>query len=95
MEGTPLQHTYVPVSHRNIPATILKSAGLDYSAYGVPLDEVPDDKTIVRDYIRTIADEAIGWKDCWALHYDVAYDAADMDSWTLVDKERIEYSLCF
>ncbi len=95
VEGTPLQHTYVPVSHRNIPATILKSAGLDYSAYGVPLDEVSDDKTIVRDYIRTIADEAIGWKDCWALHYDVAYDAADMDSWTLVDKERIEYSLCF
>ena len=95
IEGVPLQHTYVPVSHRNIPATILKSAGLDYSAYGVPLDEVPDDKTIVRDYIRSIADESIGWKDCWALYYEVAYDAADMDSWKLVRKEPIEYSLSF
>ena len=95
VEGTPLQNTYAPVSHRNIPATILKSAGLDYSAYGVPLDEVPDDKTIVRDHVRTIADRDIGWKDCWALHYDVAYDASKFESWTLKSKDRIQYSLCF
>ena len=95
VEGTPLKNTYVPVSLRNIPATIIKTAGLDYSAYGVPLDEVPDDKTIVRDYVRTIADRDIGWKDCWALHYDVAYDAADIDSWTLKSTEKIEYPMGF
>ncbi len=95
VEGTPLQNSYAPVSLRNIPATILKSAGLDYSAYGVPLDEVPDDRSIVRDHIRSIADRDIGWKDCWALYYDVAYDAADPDSWTLVSTERVEYSLSF
>lgn len=95
VEDTPFQTSYAPVSLRNIPATILKSAGLDYSAYGVPLDEVPDDKTIVRDYVRTIADRAIGWIDCWALYYDVAYDAADMDSWTLTRTDKIEYPLSF
>lgn len=95
VEGTPFQTSYAPVSLRNIPATVLKSAGLDYTAYGVPLDEVPDDKSIVRDYVRSIADKSVGWIDCWALYYDVAYDAADMDSWTLTRTEKIEYPLSF
>lgn len=95
VEGMPLQSSYAPVSLQNIPATIAKSAGLDYSAYGVPLDEVEDDESVVREYIRAIADKDIGWRDCWALYYNVAYDAANMDSWTLTRTEKIEYPLLF
>ncbi len=94
-EGTPLQRSYAPVSLRNVPATILKAAGLDSSAYGVPLDEVPDDESVVRDYIRTIADKKLGWKDCYALYYDVQYDASKLENWTLDHTENIEYPLGF
>ncbi len=94
-EGTPLQRTYAPVSLRNVPATILKAAGLDYSAYGTPLDEAPDDESVVRDYIRTIADKKLGWKDYHALYYEVRYDASKLENWTLIRTEDIEYPLGF
>lgn len=95
VEGTPLQRSYAPVSLKNVPATLVKSAGLDYGAYGTPLDEVPDDESIVREYCRTIADKKGEWIDTYALYYDVAYDAADLDSWTLRETVDIEYPLTF
>lgn len=94
-EGTPLQRSYAPVSLRNVPPTLVKNAGLDYSAYGTPLDEVEDDESIVRDYCRTIADKKGEWIDTYALYYDVAYDASKLESWTLRDTVDIEYPLTF
>ena len=93
--GTPLDHSYAPVSLSNVPATLVKAAGLDYAAYGTPLDEVPDDKSAVRWHIHAIADHDVGWKDCHALYYEVGYDAADMDSWKLVRTDEIQHSLGF
>lgn len=94
-EGAPLARSYAPVSLRNVPATIAKAAGLDYAAYGTPLDETPDDTGIVRDYCRTIAVAGDRWEDARALYYDVLYDAADPDSWILRHTEDIEYPLGF
>ncbi|MBQ6373875.1 MAG: sulfatase-like hydrolase/transferase [Clostridia bacterium] len=89
-EGTPLQHTYVPVSTRNISPTILKAAGLDYSAYGTPLDEVPDDQSIVRKYTRNaLNDKRLSGKVFLVYYYNVAYDASKMESWTLTHTEYI------
>lgn len=95
VEGTPLERSYAPVSLRNVPATLVKDAGLDYAAYGTPLDEVPDDESLVRDYCRTIADKNGPWIDTYALYYDVAYDASKLESWTLRDAVDIEYPLTF
>lgn len=94
-EGTPLQRSYAPVSLGNVPPTLVKDAGLDYSAYGTPLDEVPDDESIVREYCRTIADKKGDWIDTYALYYDVAYDASIIESWTLRETVDIEYPLTF
>ena len=95
VEGTPLERSNAPVSLRNVPPTLLKNAGLDYSAYGTPLDEVPDDASIVRDYCHTIADKDGAWIDTYALYYDVGYDAQDLDSWKLRETVDIEYPLSF
>ncbi len=95
VEGTPCDSTYAPVSLRNVAPTIIKEAGLDYSAYGVPLDEVPDDETIVRDHTHTIASRDVGWIDYKALHYEVLYDASKMESWILKDEELIEHPIGF
>lgn len=97
VEDVPFQTSYAPVSLRNVPATIIKNAGLDYSAYGVPLDEVPDDPSIVRDYIRTIGIKKVAWKDLKALHYSVLYDSSQMESWVLDYEEEIDekYALGF
>lgn len=85
--GTPMEENKAPISVMNLPATILKAAGADYSAYGRPVDEIGEDEEIVRTYYKT----AIG-SPSYVYTYEVRGDAADFENWTIVDKQELKYS---
>ncbi len=80
-EGTPLRTSKAPVSLKNIPATIIKSAGLDYSAYGTPLDEIAEDADIVRHFYKS---SQTGTHESKVYYYDIYGDAADFNNWKMV-----------
>jgi len=87
--GTPIVHNSAPVSTQNIPATIIKAAGGDYSAYGRPLDEIAKDEELIRTaYKSTISphhnEEAVVYT------YHIHGDASDMDNWEMVDSFEIQ-----
>ncbi len=74
----PLQLSNAPVSLRNIPATVAKSAGLEYEKYGVPIDEVPQDAMVVRTFYKSVMDGSHEKE----LHvYDVIGDAGNFENW--------------
>ena len=85
--GTPLAESSAPISTMNIPATILKAAGADYSAYGRPIDEIGEDEDIVRTYYKT----AIG-SPSYVYTYEVRGDASVFENWVIVDKQELKNS---
>lgn len=89
--GTPLQHSSAPVSVANIPATLAKSAGLDYTNLGTPLDEVAENADIVRYYFKTVCDEKT-YRETQMCIYAVTGDASKFKNWELVDTVAIPYS---
>ena len=89
--GTPLQESAAPVSVTNIPATIAKAVGADYSAYGAALDEVAEDADITRVYYKTVCDTTTFWETEMCV-YHVTGDAADFANWELVETIEIPYS---
>lgn len=88
-EGTPLQVSNAPVSTANIPATILKSAGAEYSGFEKPLDEISEDEDIIRYYYKSSADSSTR-RETKLYTYEVTGDASDFDNWKLRDEEDIE-----
>lgn len=87
-EGSALQQNNAPVSLDNVPATILKGSGLDYKAYGTPLDEVREDADVVRKHFKTVTN---GGKEKEVYYYDVKGDASDFKNWIQTDVAPIEY----
>jgi len=88
--GTPLQYSKAPVSVKNIPATLAKAIGAEYSSFGTPLDEVSDDADITRIYYKSVCDE--NYVETQVCVYEVTGDAADFENWVLVDTVAIPYS---
>lgn len=86
--GTPLAYSKAPVSHKNIPATIMKAAGADYSAYGTPLDEVAEDADITRHFYKSVV---VGDHESEVYVYDVAGDAAIFENWKITKTFPAEY----
>lgn len=84
--GTPLALSGAPVSVKNIPATILKSAGLDYSGYGPALDEVAEDAEVVRTFYKSVL--VAGWEKKLYI-YEVRGDASQLENWVNVAVEDI------
>lgn len=80
----PLKQSSAPVSVMNIPATIVKAAGADYTAYGRPIDEIGEDEDIVRTYYKT----AIG-SPSMVYTYEVRGDASVFENWVLVDEKQL------
>lgn len=78
----PLRLSNAPVSLRNIPATVAKSAGLDYEKYGVPIDEVPEDAEVVRTFYKSVM-EASHEKEIYV--YEILGDAADFNNWKNIE----------
>lgn len=88
--GTPLKWSSAPVCTDNIPATIIKSAGGDYSLYGTPLDEVAEDADIVRYYYKTAVVKELH-REAVLYTYEVVGDASNFKNWHLVNEEDIPY----
>ena len=88
--GTPLQYSKAPVSVKNIPATLAKAIGAEYSSFGTPLDEVSEDADITRIYYKSVCDE--NYVETQVCVYEVTGDAADFENWVLVDTVAIPYS---
>jgi hypothetical protein len=89
--GTPLKHSSAPVSVTNIPATLVKAAGGDYTAFGAPLDEVAENADIIRYYYITVcAPEP--YRETLLYIYAVTGDASDIQNWVHVETVEIPYS---
>lgn len=82
VKGTPFKMDSTFVSVTSVPATIMKSAGLDYSAYGTPLDEVVQNDNLVRDYYKSVVE---GYHEATVYHYNITGSARDFNNWKIVD----------
>lgn len=82
--GEKLRWSSAQVCTDNLPATIIKSVGGDYSAYGRPLDEIGEDEEITRVYYKSVT--ASGSSNEIGLYtYHVIGDASDFKNWKQVD----------
>ena len=86
--GTPLQYSDAPVSHKNIPATIMKAAGAEYAASGTPLDEVAEDAQIVRHFYKSVM---VGEHESEVYVYDIIGDAKVFENWKVSHTFKAEY----
>ncbi len=88
-EEMSLKTSKAPVSLKNLPATILKSSGLDYTDYGRPLDEVKEDEKITRTFYKAVMKD--GREDKLYI-YEVEGDASDFNNWKNINVVPIEHS---
>lgn len=79
---TPLASSAAPVSTTNIAATVLKNAGVDYSAYGPALDEVQETDTPLRFFFKTLRWD-YAERDLYV--YQVGRNASDFSEWEVID----------
>lgn len=87
--GNSITYSNAPVGQDNIPATILKEAGLDYSSYGLPLDEVNDENTPIRYTHKSVSVEG---KERRLVTYKITGKAETWDNWEVVEDKEIAYS---
>lgn len=85
----PLTWSKAPVSLANIPATIIKSTGVDYSAYGKALDDVAEGDDVTRYCYNVILDEA-GDEAQFAV-FEVKGDASDFANWKNLGVQDVKY----
>lgn len=88
VEGTPLKNSHAPVSLKNIPATILKDSDIDFTQYGVPLDEVSEKDEVVRTFYKTVMKDG---HEKEVHTYQVTGDASDFKNWKKISVDTIEY----
>lgn len=92
----PLQYSDAPVSHLNIPATILKGANIPYENWGRALDEIKEDEDVTRYYYRPIKYDSSGdseWnthKEDRLLTYEIKGHASEFENWELIKDEKLE-----
>lgn len=86
---TPLVFSDAPVATGNIPATILKSAGLDYSAFGDALDDIAEDAKITRYYQKTVH-EIKTYHEIEVYLYQIIGKASNFENWKILQVNKIE-----
>ena len=84
--GTPLVKSSAPVSNQNIPATIIKSTGADYSLYGRPLDEIAENEEITRVYYKAICPVPTTTDEYEVYKYHINGNASNFSNWTVVER---------
>lgn len=82
----------VPVSHDNIPATLLKDSGIDYLKYGIPLDEAGDSKTYKNRYAYKTIMDLQSCKENTLITYLIGENADDWTQWKKISSEEIQYT---
>ncbi len=87
--GDELKWSSAPVCTDNIPATLVKTVGGDYSKYGTPLDEIGEDDEITRYYYKCVCDSK--QTEIEICKYEIIGNAADFNNWKLIKREAIEH----
>lgn len=88
--GTPLATSQAQVSTANIPATLVKAAGADHTAYGKALDEIGEKEEITRIYYKSVTDPKTR-NEQQVYKYNIIGDAADFDNWKITEVLDIEH----
>lgn len=86
-----IKEDYRPIQFSNIVPTLLKEMGLDYSAYGTPIDEVKEDEDIVRYFYMSAAAPDGSAREYELVKYEVRGDANDFNNWKLIERMPIEF----
>lgn len=90
-EGTPLKVSDAPVSHDNLQATIIKSAGIEASVdYGPAHDEIPTDADIVRRYLFQLNSSPAGVDDL-IVEYHITGSGRIFENWEIFKEHKIGY----
>lgn len=76
------------MSLKNVPATILKSAGIDYSKYGRALDEIGENEEITRTFYKSVV---VNGREEDLYVYEVRGKAADFANWVNTKILPIKY----
>ena len=88
--GTALKTSHAPISFKNVPASLAKSAGVkDYKKYGTPIEDVAENANVTRYSYKTLVE---GSTEKTLLVYQVTGDAANFKNWKIVRQEPVKYS---
>ncbi len=90
---TPLETSRAPVSLKNIPATIAKSAGLNTKKYGAALDEVGEDENVTRFFYKGIINDY--GTEIMAYKYEINGDASNFNNWKIINEINVKESHSF
>lgn len=83
---TPLKTSHAPVSFKNVPASLAKSAGVkDYHRYGKPIEEVGENDRVTRYFYKPVLD---GGREKYVYVYQIDGDSAYFKNWKQI---RIDY----
>ncbi len=90
--GEKLKWSSAPVCTDNIPATILKSVGADYSLYGRALDDIEENEDIIRVYYKSVTQKGGSSNEIKVHKYEVKGDASKFENWVEVEQKEIEHN---
>jgi uncharacterized membrane protein YjjP (DUF1212 family) len=80
--GTKLKESRAPISFKNVPASIAKSAGIaDYHKYGKPIEEVGENDKVTRYFYKAVMQDNYE-KNLYI--YQINGDAADFRNWKII-----------
>lgn len=80
----PFQWSDAQVSTSNIPATIAKAAKVDYSKYGKALDDILEEETVEREFVRVTE-----YREITQVKYKILGNAADFSNWETVSDDAV------
>ena len=85
-EGTPLKTSHAPISFRNVPASLAKSAGIkDYHKYGKPIEEVGENDHVIRYFYKPVL---ANFNEKYLYVYRIDGDAGNFKNWKQI---RVDY----
>ena len=85
-----LKRSSAPVTTADIPATVLKAMGADYSAYGLALDEVTSKNRQIRMYYKTASDIDTD-EERQLFTYEIRGKASKLKNWVEIRSTPILY----
>ncbi|MCI8589614.1 MAG: sulfatase-like hydrolase/transferase [Clostridiales bacterium] len=89
--GEAMKNSAAPLTVENIQATVLKDLGIDYTDYGLAIDEVAEDAEVTRYFYMSASDPLHVKRDYNLITYEITGHIKDFNNWKIKSKERIKY----
>lgn len=86
-----LPYNSAPLNQDNIRSYILKSFGIDYSAYGPAIDDIDENAQITRYFYMSGSDALKIHRDDHLVTYKIDGDINDFNNWSIEEEHKIEY----